>query len=133
MDFEIGALPDSNFAANGTLEIKATIARVGGSFQERKQGKDEFETFVKKTYRALAVTEGNVFGGTTSIRVFCRMDIGLMVDPQTHKLSYFVNEVERTLTTSLWSQADLVDIDSLGDTFSDVFGGWLGFIKSPEV
>jgi len=40
-------------------------------------------------------------GRNSSLRVFCRVDMGIFVDPEG-KASYFINEVERGIATSLF-------------------------------
>ena len=40
-------------------------------------------------------------GPNSSLQVFCRVDVGIFVK-SPNVVSYFVNEVERGITTSLW-------------------------------
>jgi hypothetical protein len=55
------------------------------------------------------------------------MDVGILVK-QNGSVDYFVNEIERTTTCSLWSQDSKktgVKIGILGDTFGEAMHGWL--------
>lgn len=45
--------------------------------------------------------ESKAIGGRSSISTFCRLDVGLVYDGE--RIHYFVNEVERTPTASLWA------------------------------
>lgn len=45
--------------------------------------------------------ESNPFGSKSSLTVFFRMDIGLIFDEDGNP-SYFVNEIERSPTMSMW-------------------------------
>lgn len=82
------------------------------------------------TWNALTILEKADAGGSVSISIFCRLDIGL--NYQEGKLSYFVNEVERSLTTSLWISAMPEGYHGiLADTFADTFHEWLSCLKNP--
>jgi len=74
-------------------------------------------------------------GAKPSICVFCRMDIGIKIDPSgQHPLQYFVNEVERTQTTSLWLRYFVEHgMRTLADTFAMVFKQWLKDIRNPYI
>ena len=63
---------------------------------DTKQTQDEVEQFVKLFLKQLKIQDGP----NSSLQVFCRVDVGILSKPQK-KASYFVNEVERGITTSL--------------------------------
>ncbi|KAI6025432.1 hypothetical protein EDC04DRAFT_2606310 [Pisolithus marmoratus] len=65
--------------------------------------------------------------------VFCRMDVGLKItnDGCPH---YFVNEVERSTTTSLWLASNLDNtMGTMADTFAMVFRQWLHDMRNAYV
>ena len=65
--------------------------------QDAKKAQDELQQFVTNFFRHLKAEDGQ----NSSLQVFCRIDVGIFVGkPDT--VSYFVNEVERGITTSLW-------------------------------
>jgi hypothetical protein len=105
----------------------------------RMKGRQEFYEFVRKTYEGLYAIESKKLGGRPTIGVFCRIDISLMVDHQTHRVDYFVNEIERTHTCSLWSNrkqgptSSKASVGTLADTFSEVFYKWLLDLSNPYV
>jgi hypothetical protein len=106
-----------------------------GSVAEREKAQEEFQTFVTKTYEGLYEIESRVLGGRPSIGIFCRMDIGLI--RSNGSIHYFVNEVERNQTTSLWSNnagvkgSEQVRIGVLGQSFADALYRWLSDLKRP--
>lgn len=66
--------------------------------QDVKQAENELNDFVTKFLKCLVKAEGE---RNSSLQVFCRIDVGIFAKaPNT--VSYFVNEVERGITTSLW-------------------------------
>jgi hypothetical protein len=108
-----------------------------GTFHHRQKGEIEFKEFVKKTYNELYRIETNTLGGRSSISVFCRFDIGLLFD-KFHSADYFINEVERTPTASLWSNTSGNGrnhslIESLGSTFAYVFYDYLTEVFKPAI
>lgn len=67
-----------------------------------------------------------------SMSVFCRIDVGLMFD-DTGEPSYFVNEIERTATASLWLRASQdKDQGPLADTFPGALHTYLSLPQSLE-
>ena len=81
--------------------------------------------------------ESRSMSGKPSICLFCRLDIGLLIDKEG-RAHYFVNEVERTQTTSLWSnrshaKSPKASTGILGDTFAQAFYEWLLSMNSPYV
>lgn len=68
--------------------------------------------------------------GTPSTAIFCRLDIGVMV--RNGNPYYFVNEVERSLTTSLWMEAmPQGQHGVLADTFGIALYRWLTWFYDP--
>ncbi|KAH8806679.1 hypothetical protein DL96DRAFT_629094 [Flagelloscypha sp. PMI_526] len=86
--------------------------------QESGNGKEEYLSFVESSWRALCDSESKAIGGRSSIGQFCRFDVGLNRKPDGN-MGYFVNEVERTLATSLWSMLKGVPLDELSKRFYD--------------
>jgi hypothetical protein len=110
------------------MVLKADV----GTKRLRDTGRDEFYKFVHDTYEALAKSEARQIGGLSSIAVFCRMDIGILIDEEG-QASYFVNEVERTPTTSLWSQNTWVPINMFANTLGWTLHNWLTSITAPFI
>ena len=73
----------------------------GGHHHDRARGLQEFQEFVDESFRHLYMAETSTGSFRSSISVFCRFDIGLYFDKDDTP-HYFVNEVERTLTASLF-------------------------------
>jgi len=114
-----------------TTNAKNICNPTEGDVALREQGKTEFHKFVQKTFDALFKIESQVLGGKSSIGVFCRMDVGIIVTDYTGEVQYFVNEIERTPTTSLWANEGLLPIGTFGTTFAKRFHSWLTDVSSP--
>jgi hypothetical protein len=67
-------------------------------------------------------------GPNTSLRVFCRVDVGIFIDP-AGKVSYFVNEVERGITTSLWVSDGQHTVGQVGETIVRPLKRWIATEK----
>jgi hypothetical protein len=93
------------------------------SVTERAVANQEFETFVMDTFKLLTNLERKVMGGWSTLEVFCRLDIGLFLKGDG-SLGYFVNEVERTLTTGLWTRNLDVDFDMFAAEFAKALAHW---------
>lgn len=108
-----------------------------GSVSYREAARREFMIFVMNTYEGLYTLESRVLGGKPSIGLFCRLDIGLIASEG--RMQYYVNEVERNQTTSLWSNKEVgksstyVNIGVLGETFAEAFHKWLSGITDPSI
>jgi hypothetical protein len=102
-----------------------------GDAETRKQAKKEFCDFVMATFNELYRIESRCIGGKSTISVVCRMDIGVVVEPKTKKVGYFVNEVERTATTSLWANGGSLPIGTFGTTLAKEFYAWLAHVTYP--
>jgi hypothetical protein len=83
------------------LNMRSPCNPLEGSRQVRKEAEAEFFEFVRKTYNGLYQLESRAIFARPTIGIFCRLDIGLIV--HNNQVHYFVNEVERTQTASLWS------------------------------
>ena len=66
------------------------MVRIGGTVRERQEAKDELRDFAERTYDALMSEQPG-----SSLSFMCRLDIGVMLNQETKKFEYFVNEVER--------------------------------------
>ena len=108
-----------------------------GTAANREKGKSQFYDFVQKTYKGLYTVESRVIGARPSMSIFCRIDISLIVEGDA--VHYFVNEVERYHTCSLWSNrksgpnSSRASIGTFADTFSETFYKWLADIFNPYV
>ncbi len=93
----------------------------------------EFDEFVLSTWKALVTMETKQHGVIPSLHLFCRFDVSVMpVEKESTQLGYFVNEVERSLTISLWlsQQSDYAHSNDLLDKLVMKFGeglhSWIG-------
>jgi hypothetical protein len=106
-----------------------------GTVLTREKGKTQFYDFVQKTYEGLYMVESRALGARSSISIFCRIDISLIVEGDI--VHYFVNEVKRYHTCSLWSNrktgpnSSKVSIGTFADTFSETFHKSLVDIFNP--
>lgn len=105
----------------------------GGSSTVRKAGKEEFDDFVVRTWSQLVRQETRSMGGKPSIASFCRMDIAIRMSEANEPPQYFVNEVERTLTTSLWLKVHRKSMEKMADSFSMLFRKWLSDAINPYI
>ncbi|KAI5986610.1 hypothetical protein EDD15DRAFT_2373049 [Pisolithus albus] len=101
-----------------------------GTTDQRNHAKEEFEAFTLDTWKHLVLTEKASASGPVSISIFCRLDIGIGME--NGRLMYFVNEVERSLTTSLWmgSMPDGAH-GILADTLAATLYDWLTGMMDP--
>lgn len=106
-----------------------------GDWTIRNQAKKQFYDFVIQTYQKLYDLETRQLCAKSSISIFCRFDIGLI--EKENKVYYFVNEVERTQTASLWTNSlkttgtNKSRIGLFGSTFATVLYKWLQDISNP--
>jgi hypothetical protein len=110
------------------LELEDIGNPQNGSTQRGVHARKEFFHFVSKTYEELCKIETKLLTSRSCIRVFCRIDVGIMV--VNNKVDYFVNEVERSHNTSLWNNpppgtkyTDRVDMFSV--TFGQALDKWI--------
>jgi hypothetical protein len=109
-----------------------------GNAAIRAKGRQEFYDFVRNTYEGLYAIKSRIIAGRP-IGIFCRLDVSLMIDTRLGQVDYFVNEIERTHTCSLWSNRKVgptssrASIGTLSDTFAEVFYNWLLDLSNPYV
>lgn len=71
------------------------------SFNRTNIAKEELFHFVRRTVLALVDKEYRQFQTFSSLKEFCRVDVGLIWG-ERGQLEYFVNEVERGINVCLW-------------------------------
>lgn len=54
------------------------------------QARDDFYAYVREVYTGLYRIESRVNGGKSPLAVFCRIDIGLIEHPDTHKVFHLL-------------------------------------------
>ncbi|KAF8803061.1 hypothetical protein BYT27DRAFT_7110489 [Phlegmacium glaucopus] len=104
-------------------QITALDTNTDVPIMEREIGQQEFQMFAMNTYRRLVDCERKKMGGMSTLEVFCRIDVGLMLK-EDGELGYFVNEVERTLTAGLWTTRLDVDYNVFAATFAQALLRW---------
>jgi hypothetical protein len=120
----------SNMHRQGTLLTSDVCNPVLGSVDTRRRGEEQFRMFVMDTYDELCKIESKQLLAKSSITIFVRFDIALIVDPGAQRVTYFVNEVERTQTTTLWSnrlraKSSTAPTGILGWTLAESLYKWL--------
>jgi len=122
-------------ANNMLLNMKDPCNPTEGDWKIRNDAKNKFMDFIEKTYEELYKLESKKICGKSSISVFCRFDIGLIQNAQ--HINYFVNEVERTPTASLWmnplkgASTFKSRIGLCGSTFANILYKWLQDTSNP--
>ncbi|KAF8556441.1 hypothetical protein OG21DRAFT_1506544 [Imleria badia] len=102
----------------------------------RQFAKREFHQFVIDLWKELVLRETRSSGSKPPIAIFCRMDIGIKIGPGNHERpEYFVNEVERTLTTSLWPISHMfrTSMGTMADTFAMILRQWLRGVRNAYI
>jgi hypothetical protein len=117
----------------GTLLTTDVCNPTFGSIETRHRGEQQFHKFVMDTYDELYKVESKQLLAKSSIGVFVRFDVGLIVDQGARSITYFVNEVERTQTTTLWSnslksKSWTAPTGILGYTLAETLYKWLGIM-----
>ena len=87
----------SSLAKDDWVIDDVLVFKYNQSAKDAKRAIDELKQFVKTFLRELKKIDGQ----NSSLEVFCRVDVGIFVG-EGDAVSYFVNEVERGITTSLW-------------------------------
>jgi hypothetical protein len=103
----------------GTVN-EATVFEPNQTARSSKIVIGALERFVKDFLRYLVEGEGP----DSSFRVFCRVDVGIFV-AETGEVSYFVNEVESGITTSLWVADGQYTAGQVGMTIAEPLKGWI--------
>ena len=75
------------------------------SMETRGHRMQQFHEFIMDMYDELYKVELKQLQSKSSIGVFVHFDVALIVDQGTQCITYFVNEVECTQTTTLWSNS----------------------------
>jgi hypothetical protein len=89
----------------------------GKSSVENERGKQELLEFAQTTLRGLIKAEEIQLGCATGLRLFCRMDIGV-IKLHDGRFEYWVNEVDRTPNASLFA----CGVHPWGETLAKDFG-----------
>ena len=89
------------------------------------------------TYDELYKIESKQLAAKSPIGVFVRFDIALILDQGSDRITYFVNEVERTQTTTLWSnrlraKSSTPPTSIFGYTLAETLHRWLCIITDPS-
>lgn len=72
---------------------------------QRTRGKEEFRKFVEDTVRGvMALENSRRCDNSSSLQVFCRIDVGVLQPKTGGPFYYYVNELERSLTVGLFRQ-----------------------------
>jgi len=87
---------------------------------EKEIARNELHSFVVDFLNRLAVLDG----ANSSLRVFCRVDVSVFVD-EKKKVSFYVNEVERGLTTCLWSGQGASTVGHVGTDLAWPLACWI--------
>jgi hypothetical protein len=90
---------------------------------KRALEKKEFESFVMNMYHNLIYCERKKMGGLSTLDIFCLLTVELFLKVNGN-LGYFVNEVERTLTTGLWTRNLEVNYNIFAGTFVSALVRW---------
>ena len=119
----------------GTLLTTEVCNPAFGSNETRRNGKQQFHQFIMDTYDELCTIESKQLMAKSSIGVFVRFDVALIVDQGSQRITYFVNEVERTQTTTLWSnrlkaKSLTAPTGILGYTLAETLHKWLSNITN---
>lgn len=101
-----------------------------GSMETQLRGKKQFRQFIMDTYDELCKIESKQLLAKSSIGVFVRFDVALILDRGSQRITYFVSEVERTQTTTLWSnrlksKSSTPPTGILGYTLAETLYKWL--------
>src|ERR1700733_6036925 len=96
----------------------------------RSHGEQQFHQFVMDTYDELCKIESKQLLAKSSIGIFVCFDIALILDQATKHMTYFVNEVECTQTTTLGSnrlktKSTTAPTCILGYTLAEILHKWL--------
>lgn len=80
-------------------------------FTEEERGNEELMYFATRSLQALINREEQVGDVKSDLRLFCRMDIGVLKNSES-QYNYFINGLSRTLNTTMFmtgGNAQLVD------------------------
>lgn len=95
------------YARRTTNDPNFTLANPMATREELEIAEHEFKYFAITTFQKLVDAQEQQFGtGNSMLRVLCRLDISVIRD-QSGRLSYFVNEVSKSLRTVLFLSSAL--------------------------
>jgi hypothetical protein len=114
--------------SQGLINVLSICNPTEGNHAIRTEANLEFVDFVHRTYKSLYELEARRLFAKPIIGIMCRLDIGIIVIDG--RVNYFVNEVERSHNTSLWSKTpdgsgSMSAIGRIGCTMANVFHAWL--------
>ena len=123
---------------NGTLLTTDVCNPAFRSMETCLHGKQQFHDFIMDMYDELYKVELKQLQAKSSIGVFVCFDVALIVDQGTQRVTYFVNEVEHTHTTTLWSnrlkaKSSAAPTSILGYTLAETLYKWLSIITDSSV
>jgi hypothetical protein len=128
----------SDMHKQGTLLTLDICNPALGSVDTCDCGKQQFHKFVIDTYDEPCKIESKQLLAKSSITIFARFDVALIEDPGARHVTYFVNEVERTQTTMLWSNrlranSSTAPTGILGCTLAESLYKWLCTITDSSI
>ncbi|RXW13651.1 hypothetical protein EST38_g12202 [Candolleomyces aberdarensis] len=92
----------------GNLDKISSKAREGittiwdQSLMELGNETGEFQAYVLNTLAKLIIHEEHVYGVTSGLRLFARLDVGVYKDKRSGKFRYWVNEITRSHASSMF-------------------------------
>src|SRR5258705_11395779 len=121
----------------GTLLTADVCNPALGSVETSRRGEKQFHQFIMDTYNELHRMELKQLMARSPIGMFVQFDVALIVDQGSQRIMYFVNEVERTQTTTLWSnrlraKSSTPPTSIFGYTLAETLHRWLCIITDPS-
>jgi hypothetical protein len=104
------------YTENPLLCSDEAMTREGGTTTQLAAAREELETFARVNYNAL-IEDGQ---SNESLTFMCRLDIGVMLNPTTGILEYFINEVERGCLICLFGGVGGGKANRIGDETGEV-------------
>ncbi|KAI5894454.1 uncharacterized protein SCHCODRAFT_02664994 [Schizophyllum commune H4-8] len=96
-----------------------------------REGQRELVEFVEDfVYRLIRLENDKLHRSTSSMWLFCRIDVGIL--PGTHTMHYFVNEVERGLATCLWGWHDWADTVMDINTIAELIPSYIAYVRASQ-
>ena len=89
--------------ASHFIRSAKTLANTAPNCWSSKKSTQKFLNFVTTTYQELVKREEAISKDTSSLRIFCRLDVAVLED--TGQLCYFVRGVERSFGTILYASS----------------------------
>jgi hypothetical protein len=125
----------SGMHKRGVLVTSDVCNPMTGSMAMHQQGETQFQQFVMDTFDVLYKIELKQLLVKSSINIFVHFDILLIVNRQDKQVYYFINEVKRTQTITLWSnrlsaKSVTPAMGILGYTLAETLYKWLTVITN---